>query len=63
MKHSICIIIGLGLLLSSTSVLAAAARCEVVRKQGNVLIMDCGDQAKGFQEKSQVKIKTDRAKK
>ncbi len=40
----------------------ASAKCEVVKKDGNLLIMDCGKQAKGFQEKSKVKIKTDRGK-
>ena len=45
---------------SGSEVLAASARCEVVKKQGNVLIMDCGDRADGFTEKSRVKIKTDR---
>lgn len=46
--------------LYGSEVVAASARCEVVRKEGNVLIMDCGERADGFTEKSRVKIKTDR---
>ncbi|WP_136808374.1 hypothetical protein [Desulfosediminicola flagellatus] len=42
---------------------AASARCEVVSKDGDLLVMDCGKQSKGFDEKSKVKIKTDRDKK
>lgn len=67
MKQLICITISLAVslavMLTSTSVFADTARCQVVGKKGNVLIMDCGDQAKGFKEKSQVKIKTDRGRK
>ncbi len=40
----------------------ASARCEVVKRQGNILIMDCGKRSEGFDEKSRVKIKTDRDK-
>lgn len=62
MRYLISILVCSGLLLLSTAAFSASARCEVVRKEGNVLIMDCGDQAEGFKEKSQVKIKTDRDK-
>lgn len=60
---TISLAVSLAVMLTSTSVFADTARCQVVGKKGNVLIMDCGDQAKGFKEKSQVKIKTDRGKK
>lgn len=60
MKYLICSCLLLVMFLSSTMVFGASARCEVVKKEGSVLIMDCGEQAKGFNEKSQVKIKTDR---
>jgi hypothetical protein len=62
MKYLMCIGIVLCLIVTSHSAFAASAKCVVVKKQGNVLIMDCGDQSKGFQEKSKVKIKTDREK-
>lgn len=38
----------------------ASARCTVVKKTDEVLVMDCGSRAEGFQEGSKVKIKTDR---
>lgn len=60
MKYLICIAVAASLFLSSSAVFSASARCQVVGKKGNVLIMDCGEQAEGFTEKSQVKIKTDR---
>lgn len=59
----VSLLVSLAVVLTSNTVLAASARCEVVGKKGNVLIMDCGDQSKDFKEKSQVKIKTDRDKK
>lgn len=59
MKRIIVFILVL-LLLSPSVSSAASAKCEVIKKQGNVLVMDCGQQADGFNEKSQVKIKTDR---
>jgi len=62
MRYLICTCIFAAMLLSSTAAFSASARCEVVKKQGNVLIMDCGDRAEGFKEKSQVKIKTDRGR-
>lgn len=60
MKILTCSCLLLVMFSSSKIVHGASARCEVVKKEGSVLIMDCGDQAKGFNEKSQVKIKTDR---
>jgi len=60
MRYLICVCLFTAMLLSSTAAFSASARCEVVKKQGNVLIMDCGERAEGFNEKSQVKIKTDR---
>jgi hypothetical protein len=57
---AICFSLFVVMFLSSTMAYGASARCEVVKKEGSVLIMDCGEQAKGFNEKSQVKIKTDR---
>lgn len=62
MKYLICIIVGCWLLMTSAAAFPATARCKVIRKQGNVLVMDCGSQAAGFKEKSKVKIKTDRDK-
>ncbi len=62
MKYMMCIGIALCLLVTNQLAFAASAKCVVVKKEGNVLIMDCGDQSKGFQEKSKVKIKTDREK-
>lgn len=62
MKYLIIMLTCWGLLFSSTAAFSASARCQVVKKEGNVLIMDCGDRAQGFKEKSQVKIKTDRGK-
>lgn len=62
MKYLICFCLCIAILLPPLITQAASARCEVVGKKGSVLIMDCGEQAKGFSEKSQVKIKTDRGK-
>lgn len=56
----ICIVAGIVLLVQLGSSQAASARCEVVEKEGNVLVMDCGKRAKGFSQGSKVKIKTDR---
>ena len=60
MKYLICSCILIVMFSSAAMSFGASARCEVVKKEGSVLIMDCGEQAKGFNEKSQVKIKTDR---
>lgn len=49
------------LLLPGVS-LAASAKCEVVKKEGTILVMDCGKGADGFKENTKVKIKTDRGK-
>ncbi len=51
------------LLLSSISAFGATARCVVVEKKGDVLVMNCGDRSGGFTKSSKVKIKTDRDKK
>jgi hypothetical protein len=62
MKYMMCIGVVLCLTMLNNMAFAASAKCVVVKKEGSVLIMDCGDQSKGFQEKSKVKIKTDREK-
>lgn len=50
------------LLTSADSTPGATAKCVVVEKKGNLMMIDCGDRAKGFPEKGKVKIKTDRDK-
>lgn len=55
-------IICMFILITVNSSFGASARCVVVEKRGNHLIMDCGERAKGFSKQSKVKIKTDRDK-
>ena len=59
-RNLIVLVLLMHILIAPAYAYAASARCEVVKKEGNVLIMDCGEQARGFSEKSKVKIKTDR---
>jgi hypothetical protein len=56
------------LVIVSTGLLAArgfaeSAKCVVVKKEGSVLVMDCGERGESFQQGANVKIKTDRDKK
>lgn len=50
----------MGLLVARDTSLAASAKCVVVKKDGNVLVIDCGKNVDGFEKNTKVKIKTDR---
>lgn len=54
-------IIGCGaiilLSLSSLNALAASARCEVVRIEGNVMTIECRQEPQGFAEGDAIKVK------
>lgn len=63
MKTGIIAALILTLFYFSSTAHGASAKCTVVEKKGNVLIMDCGERAKDFEKKNKVKIKTDRGKK
>lgn len=63
MKSISVVLVGCWMLGLAGFSYGASARCEVVKKDGNILVMDCGKQSEGFKEKSRVKIKTDRDKK
>lgn len=54
------LILLMGLLVARDTSLAASAKCVVVKKDGNVLVIDCGKNVDGFEKNTKVKIKTDR---
>lgn len=59
MKRAICIacmVIVTG--WSASSVLAASAKCTVVKAEGSQLVIDCGQKAAKFQEGTKIKIKS-----
>lgn len=61
MKRAICVacmVIITG--WSASSVLAASAKCTVVKVKGGQLVLDCGQKAPDFQEGSEIKIKSAR---
>lgn len=53
---------GLAIGLIARPLAAESAKCVVVKKEGRVLTMDCGERGEGFAQGTSVKIKTDRPK-
>ena len=46
--------------LGIKDVLAASAKCTVVKVDGARMIIDCGKQTKGFSKGNQIKLKSDK---
>jgi hypothetical protein len=42
--------------------LAASGKCTVVKVDGERMVIECNEQARGFSEGNQIKIKTEKKK-
>ncbi|MGB3212683.1 MAG: hypothetical protein WBB19_18420 [Desulforhopalus sp.] len=55
-----CILLVTGLVVQGAE--AASGKCTVVKVDGTRMVIECNQQAKGFEKGNQIKIKSDRKK-